>query len=58
MLKAVAIERSFVSYALADHTKFGKVSAVTFAPIDAVCIVCDKCEDEAIKERTVIKEIV
>ena len=58
MLKAVAVEKSFVTYVLADSSKFGKVSAVTFVPIDEVCIVCDKCEDEAIKERTVIKEVV
>ena len=58
MLKAVAIEKSFVAYVLADNTKFGKVSAVTFAPIDAACIVCDRCDDEIIKERAVVKEVV
>lgn len=57
MLKAVAIERSFVSYVLADNSKFGKVSAVTFAPVDAACIVCDKCDDENIKEKSVTKEV-
>lgn len=58
MLKAVAIERSFVSYVLVDNTKFGKVSAVTFAPLDAACIVCDKCEDDNIKSKSVVKEVV
>ncbi len=58
MLKAVAIERSFVSYVLADHTKFGKVSAVTFASIDSACIVCDRCDDDNIKARAVVKELV
>ena len=57
MLKAVAIERSFVSYALVDHTKFGKVSAVTFAPIDSACILCDRCDDDNIKYRSVVKEL-
>lgn len=57
MLKAVAIERSFVTYVLCDNTKFGKVSAVTFAPLDAACIVCDRCDDEVIKSKTVIKEV-
>jgi DeoR family fructose operon transcriptional repressor len=56
-LKAIAIERSFVSYVLADSSKFGKVSAVTFAPIDASCIVCDKCPDDAIRNKSVIKEV-
>ena len=58
MLKAVAIERSFASYALVDHTKFGKVSAVTFASVDSACIVCDRCEDDNIKTKAVIKEVV
>lgn len=57
MLKAVAIERSFVSYVLCDHTKFGKVSAVSFAPVAAACIICDKCDDEQFKSKTVIKEV-
>lgn len=57
MLKAVAIERSFVTYVLCDHTKFGKVSAVSFAPVAAACIVCDKCDDEQLKSKTVVKEV-
>lgn len=57
MLKAVAIERSFVSYVIADSSKFGKVSAVTFAPLDAACIVCDKCPDDAVKKKSVVKEV-
>ncbi len=58
MLKAVAIERSFVTYVLADSSKFEKVSAVTFASIDNACIVTDKCKNEKIQKRTVVKEVV
>lgn len=57
MLKAVAIERSFVTYVLCDHTKFGKVSAVSFSPVAAACIICDKCDDEQLKSKTVVKEV-
>jgi DeoR family fructose operon transcriptional repressor len=57
MLKAIAIERSFVSYVLADESKFGKVSAVTFAPLDSACIVCDKCNDDTVKQKSVVKEV-
>ncbi len=57
MLKAVAMERSFVTYVLCDHTKFGKVSAVSFSPVAAACIVCDKCDDEQLKAKTVVKEV-
>lgn len=58
MLKAVAIEHSFIAYVLADSSKFGKVSAVTFASIDAACIVTDSCDNDNIKKRTVVKEVV
>ena len=56
-IKAVAIERSFVSYVLTDSSKFGKVSAVSVASIDSSCIICDKCKNEEIKTRTVTKEV-
>jgi len=56
-IKAIAIERSFVSYVLADASKFGKVSAVSVAPIDSSCIICDECADDEIKTKTVVKEV-
>lgn len=58
MLKAAAIERSFITYILADSSKFDKVSAVTFASIDSACIVTDKCYNNNIAKRTVVKEVV
>ncbi|MGN0521748.1 MAG: DeoR/GlpR family DNA-binding transcription regulator [Eubacterium sp.] len=57
MLKAVAIERSFAAYILADSSKFDKVSAVTFGSVDAACIITDKCGNEKIKRLTIIKEV-
>ena len=57
MLKAVAIERSFASFVLADSSKFERVSAVSFGSLDCACIITDKCESEKIKKRTVIKEV-
>lgn len=57
-LKAVAIERSFVSYVLCDSSKFNKVSAVSFAPLSNACILCDKCDDNTIKNKTVVKEVI
>lgn len=57
MLKAVAMERSFISYILADSSKFEKVSAVTFGSLDSACIITDKCSNEKIKKRTVVKEV-
>lgn len=58
MLKAVAVERSFVSYVLCDRTKFNKVSAVSFGKLDVACIITDKCDDDKIKEKTIIKEVI
>lgn len=58
MLKAVAIERSFVPYVLADSSKFGKVSAVSFGGLDCACVICDKCSDESVKKKCVVKEVI
>ena len=57
MIKAIAIERSFVSYVLADSSKFGKVSAVTAAPLETCCIICGVCPDGEILKKTVVKEV-
>lgn len=57
MIKAIAIDHAFVSYVLADATKFGKVSAVSFKPLDVSSIICEKCDDASIKKKTVVKEV-
>lgn len=57
IIKAVAVERSFVSYVLADSSKFGKVSAVTAVQADSSCIICGSCPDDEIKRKTVVKEV-
>lgn len=57
MLKAAVIQKSFVSYVLADNSKIGRVSAVSFGSLDSACIVTDKCDDEKIKKKTVVKEM-
>lgn len=55
-VKAIAMERSFVSFILADHSKFGRIAAMHVAPIAAGCIVCDVCPEE-IRRATVVKEV-
>ena len=57
MLKAVTLERSFVTYVLADSSKFEKVSAVSFGTVDDACIITNKCENSNIKKLTVVKEV-
>ena len=51
------MERSFVSYVLADASKFDKVSTVGFAPLDQAAIVTDRLPDPEYGERTVVKEV-
>lgn len=57
LVKAKAMEQSHISYILADSSKFGKVSAVSFAPIGKACIITDKLTDESFSSYTVIKEV-
>ncbi len=54
-VKTEVIRRSFVSYVLADDTKFGVVSAVTYAEIGQACIVTNKAPDTKYRENAVIK---
>lgn len=56
-VKAAAIDRSFASYVLADSSKFGKVSTVSFATVDRACIITDKKPDGNFEKLTVIKVI-
>ena len=56
-VKSAAINRSFVSYVLADSTKFGKVSSVSFAPVDRACIITDKKPDSVFEKITVVKVV-
>ena len=56
-VKAAAIDRSFASYVLADSSKFGKVSSVSFATVDRACIITDKKPDGNFEKLTVIKVI-
>ena len=56
-VKAAAFERSFVTYVLADSSKFGRVSSVTYAPMDRGCIITDELPDESWRKYTVIKTV-
>lgn len=56
-MKMEAVNRSYVSYILADHTKFDKVTAVSFAPIGKACIITDRTVKKKYKEATFIKEV-
>lgn len=56
-IKQCAIERSFVSFVLADHTKFNRAFPVTFSRLDACCILTDRMPKGKIGEKTIVKEV-
>lgn len=57
IMKQKVVENSYVSYVLADHTKFGKVTPVTFAEIREACIITDQEPDRRYRELTVVKSV-
>ena len=56
-VKRAVVQKSYLTYILADHSKFGKSAAVTFADIGNACILTDKLPDDRYKECTVVKEV-
>lgn len=56
-VKRSAAERSFVTYVLADSSKFGKTTAVSFAAMQKTCIITDRLKDKRYKEITIVKEV-
>ena len=56
-VKAEAIERSGVTYILADSSKFGVVSSVSFAPVSSGHIITDRLPDEELRKYTEIEEV-
>lgn len=57
LIKREAIERSYMRYVLADHTKFGKVLSVTFSNIENACIITDFLPDDKFRKTTIVKEV-
>ena len=56
-VKEKAVQQSYMTYVLADHTKFHRVYPVTFSSLDTCCIITDKLPEESFSEITVIKEV-
>ena len=57
LLKEEAVIRSYMAFVLADASKFNRVSAVSFAPLEKACIITDKVAEEKYRKQTVIKEV-
>lgn len=54
-VKMEAMKRAFVSYVLADHTKFSQTTSVTFSPLERAVILTDQEPDIKYKNCTIIK---
>lgn len=57
MIKEKAIEKSYMTFVLADHTKFNHVYPVTFSKLEKCCIITDILPDEKFSDCTVIREV-
>jgi DeoR family fructose operon transcriptional repressor len=59
LVKAEAVKRTLQPYVLADHSKFGAISSVTFARIWDCCIITDSIPDSDSKyaDLTMIKSV-
>ena len=57
MTKEAAINRSYMAFVLADHTKFRRVFSVTFAQLKKCCIITDALPFNQYAKETIIKEV-
>ena len=57
LIKETAINKSYMAFVLADHSKFRRVYPVTFAPLQKCCIITDKLPTPEFSQATVIKEV-
>ena len=55
MIKTEAIRHAYMSYVLADHTKFDQINSVTFTQIGDCCIITDKLQARDYINHTVVK---
>ncbi len=57
LVKEEAVRHAYISYILADHTKFGQISSVTFADITSCCIITDQEVSKNYLGKTIIKVV-
>ena len=57
LVKENAVKHAYVPYMLADHSKFGRVSSMTFADLHDCCIITDREVDKSYLDKTIIKVV-
>lgn len=58
LIKEKVIEKSYMTFILADHTKFHRVYPVTFSEIEKCCIITDTLPDQSFSDKTIVKEVI
>lgn len=56
-VKQTAAEQSYLTYVLADASKFQMVTAVSFLPLEQAAIITDRLPDKSYMDHTIIKEV-
>ncbi len=56
-VKEAVVKNSYMTFVVADHTKFFQVCAATFAPLKIGCIITDVCPDSKYSNITIVKEV-
>lgn len=56
-IKATVMNRSREIYVLADHSKFDKITSVTFASLNRGIIITDKLQNEKYAQEAAVKEV-
>lgn len=57
LVKEEVIRKSYMTFVLADSSKFGRVFPITFSELNKCCIVTDRLVSKDFGEETVIKEV-
>lgn len=57
MIKEAVIKHSYMSFVIADHTKFRRVFPVTFSPLKKCCIITDEAPNAQFAKETIVKEV-
>ena len=57
LVKEAIVKHSYMTFVLADRTKFRRVFPISFAEINKCCIITDEVPDSKYLDATVIKEV-
>ena len=57
LIKEAAVDKSYVTFVLADHTKFRRITPVTFAPLRRCCILTDRLPGGNFTKETIVKVV-